>query len=78
MRAATDPATQTFSTPPEARRWASARDVESGTCGPFLFNAEASIYLAVSAVCHVGEACRSLGEGTAIGWLEPGPMLGTY
>jgi hypothetical protein len=73
-----DPATQGFSTPPEAREWASAQHLESGTCGPFAFNAEGDTYLAASVVCHVGDACESLGEGNGIGWLEPGPMLGSY
>jgi hypothetical protein len=62
-----DPAAQTFATPPEASKWTPAQTLESGTCGPFLFNADASTYLASSVVCRIGKACTSLGATASAG-----------
>jgi hypothetical protein len=73
-----DARTDAFATPPEARSWGPAGEAPSGSCGPYAFNADGTVYLAENVVCKVGLACATLRGGIGIGWLEPGVMVGSH
>jgi len=70
-----DPATHTFATPPDGKKWAAPREVPPGPCGPYLFNHGNDAFLVSDVVCSVGGACTQL-EGTGKGWLDPGGIVG--
>lgn len=71
-----DPASGRFSAPPEAASWTSLSRVTPGACGKYLFNSAGDVFSFAERVCRVGGACTELG-GTAQGWLEPGPRVGS-
>jgi hypothetical protein len=70
-----DSATGLFGTPPHPARWGPADDMPSGPCGPYRFNADGSAFLVENFICSVAGSCRAL-DGSSIGWLVPGPVLG--
>jgi len=70
-----DPARRTFARPPETRTWAPTADTDLDTCGPYRFNQTNDAFLVGDHVCRIGSECVAL-EGSAIGWLEPGAVVG--
>jgi hypothetical protein len=70
-----DSATGSFGTPPQPTRWGPADDLPAGPCGPYRFNADGSVFLVQDVICSVAGNCRPL-DGSGIGWLVPGSVLG--
>ena len=70
-----DPARAAFARPPDTRTWHPAADPELDTCGPYRFNTTGNTFLAADEICRVSGDCTPL-QGVAIGWLEPGVMVG--
>jgi hypothetical protein len=71
-----DSATGAFATPPQPARWGRAEEMHPGPCGPYQFSADGSAFLVQDALCTVGGSCQLL-DGTGVGWLVPGTVLGT-
>lgn len=70
-----DPQTGLFAAPPVAQAWSSAEKVERGPCGLYLFDQKQSAFLLGHVLCEPEKPCQELG-GNAIGWREPGPVVG--
>lgn len=71
-----DSSTKAFATPPDPQRWSRAGDVALGSCGPYRFDRVGRTFLLEDQVCVLDAGCRPLG-GTAVGWLTPGPTVGS-
>lgn len=71
-----DPATQRVAAPGQGTpAWTSADEIEdAGSCGPFLFAADESVYGHIDQLCTPGSACQPMG-GRVLGFLEPGPTV---
>jgi hypothetical protein len=89
-----DPATDRFATPPvrvdeggmptltaQPTRWTSAADATPGSCGPYRFDEQGSVFLTHRYLCRLDGAasavtCEEL-PGEGIGWLRPGAVVGS-
>lgn len=84
-----DPATDRFASPPVVEDeatgelsaaggpslWSSAEAVRVGVCGPYRFDATETRVLVRRHLCRWDATCLDL-AGEALGWLEPGPVVG--
>lgn len=70
-----DPHTKQFTTPLSANVRASPEAARPGPCGVYLFDAANTSFLVENKLCAGEEPCAEL-EGSAVGWLVPGPMVG--
>lgn len=70
-----DPKTGQFARPPLAEHWGSLAETKAGSCGPFQFDATGDAFIYGQSLC-TKDGCTDLG-GDAVGWLEPGPTVGT-
>lgn len=88
-----DPTTHQFASPPvtvdeggtasltmRPPRWAGAKDVVPGSCGPYYFDEQATSFLVNRYLCKldarkIDATCEEL-SGEGIGWLRPGVIIG--
>lgn len=70
-----DPKKDLFATPPRPQTWGPATSTTPGPCGPYRFDPSQSAYLVQRWLCSADAPCEDLG-GQALGWLEPGGVVG--
>jgi hypothetical protein len=70
-----DPDRRKFATPPANAPWGTFEETKPGSCGPYRFDRSQVWYFSVASLCKLGGACRAL-PGRALGWVDPGPVIG--
>jgi hypothetical protein len=69
-----DPKTDKYAMP-VGSQWGPAVGTTPGPCGPYRFDRSGTAYLVQRWVCAGDAACQDL-DGQALGWLEPGDVVG--
>jgi len=64
-----------YATPPRPEGWAAGSGAKPGPCGPYRFDRTRSAYLVQRLLCAGNAPCRDVG-GEALGWLDPGDIVG--